>query len=104
MVNTGATGPTSHAAVTTNGSFGQSLNTINGGFECSDTYTGHRTSTVTRLDKYCKAADELGVEVLSFGGCTDLQTVYDSCIFGGSGTWGTCTSCDAIASSPTTSE
>ena len=77
MANTGATGTTSHAAVTTNGSLG---------LERSDTYTGHGTSTVTRLDKYCKATYELGVELFSFGGCTDLLTVYNSCIFGGSST------------------
>ena len=101
MENTGSQGLTPHDAVT-NGSFGQSLNTINGGVECSDTRIDHRKLTVSRLDKYCKAVNGVGAELLTFEGCANLQMLYDSCISGGSGAWGPCASCDE--SSPTTSE
>ena len=96
MVNTGSTGITPHTAATgAVPSFGGSLNTINGGLECTTGET-YRTSIVSRLDDYCRAVNTLGAELLSFNGCTDLQTVYNDCI-SVSPTWGTCASCKVTA-------
>ena len=104
MANTGSTETTSHAGVTTNGSFGESLNTINGSLECESGNTEHRALTVARLEKYCEAALRFEVALLSFDGCTILQDVYDSCIAGGHGTWGSCASCDIDSTSPSAGE
>ncbi len=99
MASTGGTTP--HTAATS-GSFGGTVNAINGGLECVDPVL-HESSIVSRIDKYCAAANELGVGLLSFGGCTKLQDVYDGCLSTGSGTF-KCTACDGITTSPTQSE
>lgn len=96
MANTGSTGITAHTAVTGTASFGGSLNTINGGLECTADTT-YKTSVVARLDDYCRAVNLLGANLLIFDGCTDLQTVYDNCI-SASPTWGTCASCKVTKS------
>lgn len=105
MANTGSTGVTAHSYVTDSNSFGGSLKTINGGSECNTAVTTHRESTVSRLDDYCRASNQLGVPVLSLGDCDGLQALYDSCVSTGAKTWGACPSCDgtyAPTASPTT--
>jgi len=98
MENTGSVGVSSHVGVTDNGSFGETLNTINGGLECNAAVTSHIASTTQRLNKYCGAVTELGANLLSFDGCTNLQSLYDTCVAGG-----TCTACDNVTPAPTPS-
>ena len=118
--------PTTPSDFASAGSFGGSLFVINGGLECptpflcsGPTYSsdgsggvncaanagypasdGAKQATVGRLGNYCRAVSELGAELLGFDECFDLQTLYDSCVSGGSGVWGTCPACDAIALAP----
>lgn len=80
MANTGSTGITAHTAVTGTASFGGSLNTINGGLECTADTT-YKTSVVARLDDYCRAVNLLGANLLSLMGvrtyklCTIIASV-----------------------------
>ena len=64
------------------GSFGGSLNVINGGLECppkADSY--HVQAIVTRLRYYCIAASVIGVKrLLSMDGCEGLSTAFEECI------------------------
>jgi len=67
------------------GSFGGSLNVINGGLECppkADSY--HVQAIVTRLRYYCIAASVIGVKrLLSMDGCEGLGTAFEECIMTG---------------------
>lgn len=103
MENTGSGFITSHVGTTENGSFGESLKAINGGLECHAVYVGHKKSTVSRLEKYCRAANLLEVAPLRFDGCEGLDELFDSCTAGGAGGDGRCPSCDAALASPATS-
>ncbi len=64
------------------GSFGASLNVINGGLECpADPEGYHAEAIVTRLRYYCIAASVIGVKrLLDFNGCEGLQKSFEECI------------------------
>lgn len=80
---------TCHDAIVTNGSFGLSLNTINGDIECN----GPVAQAVTRLDDYCRATMELGADgLLGLDGCTGLDVAYSGCVADNS-----CPSCVLLA-------
>lgn len=71
--------PTPHESVVANGSFGGTLKAINGGMECP-ALSGSENSVVSRLDKYCAAATQLGTDVLlNFEACTGLETAFTNC-------------------------
>jgi hypothetical protein len=104
-MNTGSVGKTCSSAVLTDGDFGGTVKTINGGVECP-TLEGYAPSLAQRLNYYCQAATALNVDaLLTFDDCSGMQTIFDSCAVGG----GTCESCvvwkptAAPTSSPTTS-
>lgn len=67
------------------GSFGGSLNIINGGLECPADPNGyHKEAIVTRLRYYCIAASVIGVSrLLSMDGCDGLQKAFEECIMTG---------------------
>ncbi|KAL3804590.1 hypothetical protein ACHAWO_012265 [Cyclotella atomus] len=99
-MNTGSVGKTCSAAVLTDGDFGGTVNTINGGLECP-TAEGHGPSLEQRLDYYCKAATDLNVDaLLTLGGCSGMQTIFDSCAVSGGG----CESCVVWKSTPSPSK
>ena len=64
------------------GSFGSTLNIINGGLECPPDPNGyHAEAIVTRLRYYCIAASVIGVKrLLDFDGCEGLQKSFEECI------------------------
>ena len=64
------------------GSFGGSLNIINGGLECPPDPTGyHAKAIVTRLRYYCIAGNVLGVNrLLDMDGCEGLSAAFEQCI------------------------
>jgi predicted chitinase len=64
------------------GSFGGSLNIINGGLECPPDPAGyHAEAIVTRLRYYCIAASVIGVKsLLNFDGCDGLGDAFHNCI------------------------
>jgi len=72
------------------GSFGGSLNVINGGLECpADPMGYHAEAIVTRLRYYCIAATIVGVQrLLDFEGCEGLSSAFEECVTvrGNSGT------------------
>jgi hypothetical protein len=103
-MNTGSVGKTCSSAVLTDGDFGGTVKTINGGVECP-TLEGYGPSLAQRLNYYCQAATALSVDaLLTFDDCSGMQTIFDSCAVGG----GACESCvvwkstAAPTSSPTT--
>eukprot|EP00804_Cyclotella_cryptica_P026340 CCRYP_007670-RA/>CCRYP_007670-RA protein AED:0.38 eAED:0.38 QI:0/0.5/0.33/1/0.5/0.33/3/398/208 len=63
------------------GSFGGSLNIINGGLECpAHPNSYHADAIVTRLRYYCIAATVIGVKrLLSFDGCDGLAQKFEDC-------------------------
>jgi len=78
-MNTGAVGKTSAQSVT-DGSFGGTVNIINGGLECPATDPVTASSVISRLDDYCAASTALGTEkLLGFEGCDGLQEQFDKC-------------------------
>ena len=64
------------------GSFGGTLNIINGGLECpADALGYHAEAIVTRLRYYCIAATIIGVQrLLDFDGCEGLSAAFDECV------------------------
>ena len=64
------------------GSFGGSLNIINGGLECPPDPSGyHAKAIVTRLRYYCIAASVVGVkQLLNMDGCEGLNEAFEECI------------------------
>jgi len=64
------------------GSFGGSLNIINGALECPADPTGyHAESIITRLRYYCIAGSVMGVKrLLDFEGCEGLSKAFEECI------------------------
>ncbi len=64
------------------GSFGGTLNIINGGLECpADELGYHAEAIVTRLRYYCIAATIIGVQrLLDFDGCEGLSAVFEECV------------------------
>ena len=93
-MNTGAVGKTCAQAVT-EGSFGGTLQTINGGLECP-AVGGHYGSVTSRLNDYCRASTVLGVgSLLDFTGCDGLQSQFDDCRANG---W--CPSCSVWGPTP----
>lgn len=67
------------------GSFGGSLNVINGGLECpADPHGYHAESIVIRLRYYCIAGNVLGVNrLLDMEGCEGLGAAFEECIMTG---------------------
>jgi len=67
------------------GSFGGSLNIINGGLECpADPEGYHARAVVTRLQYYCIAARVMGVKrLLSMDGCEGLFEAFEYCVMTG---------------------
>jgi len=67
------------------GSFGGSLNIINGGLECpADPTSYHADAIVTRLRYYCIAASVMGVKrLLDFEGCEGLSESFEKCVMTG---------------------
>lgn len=67
------------------GSFGGSLNVINGGLECpADPEGYHAQSIVTRLRYYCIASAVMGVKrLLDFEACEGLSRAFEECIMTG---------------------
>eukprot|EP00804_Cyclotella_cryptica_P013716 CCRYP_018825-RA/>CCRYP_018825-RA protein AED:0.16 eAED:0.16 QI:155/0.75/0.6/1/0.5/0.4/5/343/531 len=67
------------------GSFGGSLNIINGGLECpAHPNSYHADAIVTRLRYYCIAATVIGVKrLLSFDGCDGLAQKFEDCNLSG---------------------
>jgi predicted chitinase len=87
-MNTGAAGKTSAQSVT-DGSFGGTVNIINGGLECPATGPVTASSVISRLDDYCAASTALGADkLLDFEGCEGLQSQFDACLVNNS-----CPSC-----------
>ena len=67
------------------GDFGGTLNNINGGLECP-AYKGgwHADAIKMRLNRYCHAASQLGLEALSdLGGCKGMIESYEECLLDG---------------------
>merc|ERR1711862_377118 len=93
MSSGGSTGRTSHMAVV-DGSFGGTVNTINGGLECPGDGT-HRASIISRINKYCRAAEQLGAELLTFDSCSGLEDLYSTCTSSGSND-SSCPSCISL--------
>ena len=65
------------------GSFGGTLDTVNGAFECpQSSYTSdYEASVISRLDKYCSAATAFEVEgLLAMNHCNLLQDTFHSCV------------------------
>ena len=97
MTSTGSTGTTCHDYVLTSGDFGGTVKTINGGLECpAGAYqSGFDLSVISRLNKYCKAATELSVDLLlDFDACSELQTSFDSCVSESCSGNGCCSECN----------
>lgn len=67
------------------GSFGGSLNIINGGLECPADPTGyHAKAIVTRLRYYCIAGSVMGVRrLLNLEGCEGLSEAFEECVMTG---------------------
>mmetsp|Transcript_24354 Transcript_24354/g.46655 ORF Transcript_24354/g.46655 Transcript_24354/m.46655 type:complete len:459 (-) Transcript_24354:303-1679(-) len=67
------------------GSFGGSLNIINGGLECpADPQGYHVKAIVTRLRYYCIAASVVGVKrLLDMDGCEGLSEKFEECVMTG---------------------
>ncbi len=62
------------------GSFGGTVNIINGGLECPATGLSSASSIISRLDDYCAVATALGADsLLDFEGCEGLQSQFDFC-------------------------
>lgn len=64
------------------GDFGGTLNNINGGLECP-AYKGgwHADAIKMRLNRYCNAASQLGMEAISsLGGCKGMEESYEECL------------------------
>ena len=80
--STGSTGTTC-AQYVDDGSFGGTLVTVNGAFECpQDGYlSDYEASVVSRLNKYCKAATVFSVEgLLAMNDCNLLEDTFNSCV------------------------
>ena len=73
---------TCHIQSLQEGSFGGSLNIINGGLECpADPKGYHAKSIVTRLRYYCIAASVMGVKrLLDMSGCEGLPAAFEECV------------------------
>lgn len=73
------------------GSFGGTLDVINGGLECPPDPEGyHVQAIVTRLRYYCIAAQVMGVKrLLSMDGCEGLSTAFEECVMVRVGCFGT---------------
>mmetsp|Transcript_16029 Transcript_16029/g.36991 ORF Transcript_16029/g.36991 Transcript_16029/m.36991 type:complete len:470 (-) Transcript_16029:837-2246(-) len=80
------------------GSFGGSLNIINGGLECPATPGAyHEKAIVTRLRYYCIAGHVMGVNrLLDMDGCVGLEKAFLQCI-----QTGYCPECTAWLGEPT---
>jgi predicted chitinase len=62
------------------GSFGGTVNIINGGLECPATGLSSASSVISRLDDYCAASTALGADsLLDLKGCKGLQSQFDFC-------------------------
>ena len=72
---------TCHIQSLNEGSFGGSLNIINGGLECpAHPNSYHADAIVTRLRYYCIAASIVGVKrLLKFDGCDGLASKFEEC-------------------------
>lgn len=72
---------TCHIQSLKEGSFGGSLNIINGGLECpAHPNSYHADAIVTRLRYYCIAATIVGVKrLLNFEGCDGLAKKFEEC-------------------------
>ena len=96
MTSTGSTGTTCHDSVLS-GDFGGTVNTLNGGLECpvGAYQSGFDLSVISRLNKYCKAATELSVDILlDFDACSGLQQSFDSCVSESCSGNGCCSDCN----------
>jgi len=100
--STGAVDTTCGQAVKCEGSFGSTLNVINGGLECP-AISGHESTIWERMNDYCAAASALGVEeLLSLDGCDGLKDQFDQCV--GSGWCPACAVWEDKIGAPSTKE
>lgn len=91
-------GSTCHKEVL-KGDFGGTLNNINGGLECP-AYKGgwHADAIKMRLNRYCHAASQLGMEAISsLDGCKGMKESYEECLLDGH-----CPYCEQYAGIDTT--
>jgi len=96
--------PTPHESVVIRGQFGGTLKAINGGNECPAA-SGFSSSVASRLDDYCRAATQLGVNVLlSFAGCDGLQAAFNTCVEGTSSSCSNCMVWEGVTLPPTSCE
>lgn len=97
LFNKGTGDTTSHID-SLGGSFGGTLNIINGGLECPPEPGGsHVDAIVTRLRYYCIAGSVMGVKrLLDFEGCEGLGSSFETCILNGM-----CPECEGWFREPT---